>query len=99
MYMHKKLGTHYHWIPELYRRMKLPVFDGIKEALRSYNTQRKRALEKIKTEKCKRRRVKLRERTEDAQRRKVWSLKHGQDTYGINEDDLHCNVDVAAKGR
>ena len=20
---------HYHWIPELYRRMKLPVFDGI----------------------------------------------------------------------
>ena len=29
-YMHKKLGTHYHWIPELYRRMKLPVFDGIR---------------------------------------------------------------------
>ena len=28
-YMHKKLGTHYHWIPELYRRIKLPVFDGL----------------------------------------------------------------------
>ena len=41
----------------------------------------------------------LRERTEDAQLRKVWSLKHGQDMYGIDEDDLHCNVDVAAKGR
>ena len=39
----------------------------------------------------------LRERTEDAQCRKVWSLKHGQDMYGIDEDDLHCNVDVAAK--
>ena len=52
-----------------------------------------RAVEKIKTEKCKRRRVKLlRERTEDAQRRKVWSLKHGKDTYGIHEDDLHCKA-------
>ena len=28
-YMHAKFG---HWIPELYRRMKLPVFDGVQEA-------------------------------------------------------------------
>ena len=40
----------------------------------------------------------VRERTEDAQCRKVWSLKHRQDMYGIDEDDLRCNVDVAAKG-
>ena len=50
--MHKKLGTHYHWIPDLYRCMKLPVFDGISEALQRFNAQRKRALEVIKTEKC-----------------------------------------------
>ena len=80
--------------------MKLLVIDGIKEALQRYNAKRKRALEEIKTEKCKRRRVKwLRDRTKDAQPQKDRSSKHGQDTYGIDEDDLHCNVDVAAKGR
>ena len=31
-YMHAKFGISYHWIPELYRRMKLPVFDGVQEA-------------------------------------------------------------------
>ena len=31
-YMHAKFGISY---PELYRRMKLPVFDGVQEALES----------------------------------------------------------------
>ena len=37
-YMRAKLGTSYQWIPELYRRMKLPVFEGVVEA---HNVQRK----------------------------------------------------------
>ena len=48
--MHEKCGTQYHWIPELYKRMKLPVFDGVPEALERYSIQRKRALDKAKTE-------------------------------------------------
>ena len=31
--MHAKFGTKYHWIPEVYRPMGLPVFEGVQEAL------------------------------------------------------------------
>ena len=40
-YMHARFGIDYHWIPELYLRMKLPVFDGVREALKSHNVLRK----------------------------------------------------------
>ena len=53
-YMHAKFGTSYHWIPELYRRMKLPVFDGVQEALERRNVQRKRGLDRAKTTAVKR---------------------------------------------
>ena len=32
-YMNAKFGTSYHWLPELYQRMKLPVCEGVVEAL------------------------------------------------------------------
>ena len=32
-YMHAKLGTSYHWLPELYRCLKLPVVECIVEGL------------------------------------------------------------------
>ena len=51
-YMHAKFGISYHWIPELYRRMKLPVFDGVQEAC---NVQRKRGLDRVKTTPVKKR--------------------------------------------
>ena len=57
--VHVHVGTHYHWIPELYRRMKLPVFDGVQEALQRYNVERKRRLAEIKTNEHKKRRVQL----------------------------------------
>ena len=44
-YMNAKFGTSYHWLPELYQRMKLPVFEGIVEALERHNERRKRRLE------------------------------------------------------
>lgn len=79
--------------------MKLPVFDGIQEALQRYNVQRKRVLDERKTEKHKERRVQLKiARTKEGQHRKDWSSKHGQDMYGNEEDDLDCDVEVAAKG-
>ena len=28
-YMYKKRGPQYHWVIELFRRLKLPVFDGL----------------------------------------------------------------------
>ena len=47
-YMHAMFGNDYHWIPELYRCMKLPVFDGVREALEIHNMRRKRELERKK---------------------------------------------------
>ena len=58
-YMHEKLGMDYHWIPDLYKRMKLPVFDGVQEALKRYSVYRKMKLDEYKTDKCKIRRGQL----------------------------------------
>ena len=98
-YMHNKLGTSYHWIPELYHRMHLPVFDGVQEALEMHSIQRKKALEEIKTEEAKKNRVQWKiERTKDAERRKIWSKKHGRDTYGHEDDDVdHCAVKMVVR--
>ena len=41
-YMQGKFGTSYHWIPELYHRMKLPVFEGVVEALERDRERRKK---------------------------------------------------------
>ena len=87
-YMYDKRGPQYHWVIELFRLLKLPVFDGVQAALEVFNKRRKADLDRKKTSKYERRRIELLvERTEDAQRRKEWSKKHGHDTYGDNDSD------------
>ena len=72
-YMYRKRGLQYHWVVELFRRLKLPVFDGVHRALEEFNELRMEKLEHVKTEKSKKRRIILKvERTKDAQRRKEW---------------------------
>ena len=74
-YRQKPFGTSYHWIPELYRCMQLPVFEGVEEA---HNIKRKRALDKAKTSEAKKRRVQWKvDRVKDAERRKERTKKHG----------------------
>ena len=69
-YMHAKFGTSYHWIPELYRRLKLPVFDGVQEALEKHSVQRKRKLDRKKLTPVKKRRIALKvQRTLEARER------------------------------
>ena len=86
-YMYRKRGPQYHWVVELFRRLKLPVYDDVHRALENFNGLRMKQLEFAKTEKSKKRRIQLKgERTKDAQRRKVWSKLHGHDTYGDDED-------------
>ena len=58
-YMHKIHGTSYHWIPDLYHSMSLPVFDGVVDALEKYNVQRKRELDKAQTTPVKKMRIAL----------------------------------------
>ena len=88
-YMYEKRGPQYHWVVELFERLKLPVFDGVQAALEAFNRQRKMNLDQEKTDSSKRRRIQLKcERTVDAQRRKLWSKKHGHDTYGSDDSDI-----------
>ena len=99
-YMHAKRGTSYHWIPELYRRMKLPVFHGIVEALEKHSARRKRKLEWAKGTPQKKRRIELKKkRVIDGQERKKWSKKHGHD-YGCDSENSDIDVKVSRdKGR
>ena len=86
-YLNRKHGPQYHWVVELFRRLKLPVYDGVHRALEEFNELRMEKLEYAKTEKSKKKRVMLKvKRTKDAQCRKEWSKKHGHDTYGDDED-------------
>ena len=102
-YMYQRRGPQYHWVIELFRHMKLPVFDGVHQALEEFNKARKQVLESRQTEKFRKRRIQLKvERTKDAQRRKAWSYKHGHDTYGDHdsgddEDDLELKPKVSRK--
>ena len=98
-YMHAKFGISYHWIPELYRRMKLPVFDGVQEALERRNVQRKRGLDRAKTTPVKKRRIELkRRRVVEGFQRSEWTKTHGRDAYGGHESD-HDKVVKGNRGK
>ena len=62
----------FHWIPDLYHRMKLPVFDGVERR----NVQRKRGLDRAKTTALKKRRIELkRRRVVEGFQRSEWTSK------------------------
>ena len=72
-YLYRKRGPQYHWVVELFGRLKLPVFDGVHRALEEFSELRMEKLEHVKSEKSKKRRIMLKvERTKDAQRHKEW---------------------------
>ena len=99
-YMHAKFGISYHWIPDLYRRMKLPVFDGVQEALEKHNLQRKRKLEREKKTPVKKRRIELKKRrVVEGFRRSEWSRKHGHDAYGENDEHESDHAKVLKRKR
>ena len=86
-YMYEKRGPTYHWIPDLYKRLNLPVYEGMQEALTTSNIKRRERLCRAKQEKAKKRRVQLLKlRTIEAAKRREWSKKHGGDTYGETDD-------------
>ena len=62
MYMHAKLGTSSHWIPELYQCMQLPVFDSVVDGLEKHDMQRKKVLDKAKMTPLKKRRIEIKKR-------------------------------------
>ena len=102
-FMYKKCGLQYHWVVELFRRLKLTVFDGVRAALEEFNELRKKDSDCKKTDRYKKGKTWLKvERTKDAQCRKAWSKKHGYDTYGddnSDDDDLELKPEVSKRHR
>ena len=49
-YLYKKRGPQYHWVVDLFRRLKLPVYDGVHRALEEFNELR---MEKLEQERLK----------------------------------------------
>ena len=43
-YMIEKHGVKYHWLLDLFKRLKLPIFDGMKEGLEKANRDRRKAM-------------------------------------------------------
>ena len=65
--MYRKRGPQYHWVVELFRRLKLPLYDDVHQALEDFNELRMKQLENKKVEKSKKRRIQLKgERAKDA---------------------------------
>ena len=95
-YAHAKLGNEYHWMPEVFQHMGLPVFDGVKEALEGYSVKRQKRLERVKTIPVKRRRVELKEkRAREEIRRSEWSEQHGcGHTYSGDESTEESDSNV-----
>ena len=84
--MYEKHGSQYHWVIELFRLLKLPVFDGVHAAPEVFIKQRKAELDHKKTDKCKRRQIELKVlRMLDSQRHKKWSKKHCHNTYSSGD--------------
>ena len=87
-------GKLYHWIKDLYDRLRLPVIPAIVESLQNEVVKRMKDLEKAKTDKVKKNRIQMKvARVEDQLERKKWVKKQAlQHSYG-NEDDDEDNSD------
>ena len=94
----KKRGITYHWLLELFMRCKLPIFEGMSDALVSANRQKLKALERIKTDTAKCRRIALKQaRREEHEARKQWVKSQAiQHDYGSSDEE--CVSDQEADG-
>ena len=92
---YEQQGPTYHWKTELYKRLNLPVYDGVEEELEKQNKKGKKALNIFKSEKTMRSRVAL--RVQEAQERILWTKQHGQDTYGRSSEIIQGEKKVGTK--
>ena len=97
-WLYQKHGNTYHWIVELFRRLRLPIFDGMVEALQSATEVRAKNLSKKKTVNAKERCTKT--RAQEQQERKLWSRRQRiEHTYGSDDDDCSSEKDGSPSTR
>ena len=85
----KKRGMSYHWLLDLYKRLKLPILDGMAEALQKANEIRSKNLEQKQTDESREKRSSWKKkRVEEGELRKRWRRSQRiQHTYGSDEED------------
>ena len=85
--MFKQKGAQYHWILELFERLNLPPFDGMKEAVLMANTDCMKRIEKSREKQTKSERVKRKlARDHEQAERQCWSQQQNiVHTYGKKE--------------
>ena len=85
----KKYGLTYHWLLDLFGRLKLPLLDGMAEALKKANEVRATNLEKKKTDEAKEKRTNWKKaRVQEQEERKLWIRRQNiHHTYGSEDDE------------
>lgn len=89
MWCLKVRGNTYHWVLDLYERLKLPIVPAVVEALMKVVSDRAAELEKQQTEARKQQRIRMKvARTEDEEARKKWVKQQAvRHTYGGGSED------------
>jgi len=88
-WLYRKKGASYHWLLDLFARLRLPLFDGMQEALQKANEKRHKNLAKKESERGKDVRTKWKKaRVQEHEERKLWSQRQSiPHTYGSESDD------------
>ena len=87
---HQNRGESYHWLLDLYQRLKLPVTTAVVDALRKANQERMAALMRKQSDGGKRKRICQKiARTEEQQERKKWTRRQAIiHTYGTDDPEI-----------
>ena len=77
-WLNNKHGLGYHWLPILFRKMELPVYSDVEEALKLFNTERMKRLKYAQSEEgIKARKTKLKIRVYAKRQREQWNIRQG----------------------
>ena len=92
-WLYQKRGR-YHWIIELYQQLKLPIFDGMLEALQKASEVQAKNLAKKRTEVAKERRTKWKKaRVQEQQEKKLWRQRQRIEYTYDSDDDCSSEDD------
>lgn len=85
----KTRGMSYHWLLDIFSRLKLPIFDGMAEGLRSANEVREKNLAKKQSNAAKEKRTNWKKaRAQEHHERKQWMKRQSvYHTYGTDDDE------------
>ena len=89
-HLYEKKGASYHWILDLFSRLRLPLLDGMQEALLMANQKCHKTLVKKQSEEGKDAHTRWKKsRAQEHEERKLWSRQQSiPHTYGSESDNV-----------